>query len=681
MQSKYDPTEAADFVARLGPEHGADLALRVYTSQLLGRDASLVLHGGGNTSVKTTAVELDGSESDVLYVKGSGWDLKTIEPAGFPACRLEPLVRYAALDSMTDEQMVQGLRSQMLDPTSPTPSVEALLHAIMPGKFVDHTHSDAVLKLVDQPDGLRHVQATYANEAVFLPYVMPGFQLAASIRKLLPKLREASVLILDKHGIFTWGETAQVAYERMIDAVSKAESYVSALPVPAPTPASTHANAPEQRRRIALAIRGAIARGTRGMHTLGQWTHTDAVLSFLSRPDAQTLLDRGTITPDHVIRIKPRPLHLEAESSDDAVAKALDRYVDWYDERFTRLSQALDRELTELDPWPRLVAVPGLGVLALGKSLKACRISCDLAEHMADVMPDAERVGRYEPLDETELFQMEYWSLEQAKLARAATGGGLAGRVAWVTGAASGIGLATATALLGAGACVMLADLDGDGVRAAAQRLAANFGACVRSQALNVTDGDAVQRACAEVVDAFGAIDIVVSNAGTAPSGLLHTDSGHDDLVRSLEVNLIGHQHVARAATRHLLLQDAGGCLLFNASKSAFNQGSRFGPYAVAKTGLLALMRQYAVDLGRSGIRSNAVNADRIRTALFDGGVLETRAKARGVSPDEYFQLNLLGRETTADDVARAFVWLATAPATTGCVVTVDGGNAAAFPR
>ena len=329
-----------------------------------------------------------------------------------------------------------------------------------------------------------------------------------------------------------------------------------------------------------------------------------------------------------------------------------------------------------------MILFPGLGALTLGKTRADAEIVADVYEHTATVIDAATALGAYRPAAELDLFDVEYWSLEQAKLSAIAVAEGpLARRVALVTGAASGIGLGTARALCAAGAHVLLTDHHEEALAAAREALAVQFPGRVHHAVCDVTDTAAVRRAVGVAAVRFGGLDVVVSNAGTAPSGALHTPAGDQALRASLEVNLIGHQNVARAASEVMLAQGTGGVLLFNASKSAFNQGPDFGPYAIPKAALVALMRQYAVDLGPQGIRANAVNADRVRTELFGGGVLESRARARGVPVEEYFKSNLLRRETTVEDVARAFLYLATAEATTGCVVTVDGGNAAAFPR
>lgn len=698
MRSEYRATEATRAVERDGAAWGSDLALRVHTSRLLGADPSLVLHGGGNTSVKSVAREISGEPVTVLFVKGSGWDLATIEPAGFPACRLAPLLRLCELESLSDDAMVDALRSQLLDPSSPTPSVEALLHAFLPGKYVDHTHADAVLALQDQPDARALAAQVWGDAFLFIPYVMPGFALARRVVELGRDLSGRHGLILEQHGIFTWGETAQESYERMIAGVTAAESWrANTRPSVDARPAATTAGAtgvaavtsPDvERRRAAVAprLRGAVARAGAGRFVL-EWRIDAAILALLAHPTARAITARGTVTPDHVIRTKPRPMWLDLPADADgraitaACESAVAEYSRWYCDYFARGSARARRPLTMLDTAPRAVLVPGLGALTLGRTLADARVAGDIVARASQVMLDAESAGRFDPVSEQDLFDVEYWSLEQAKLAKSAATGPLAGQIALVTGGAAGIGRATAAHLLALGAHLMVTDRDARALARLASELGARAGARLATAEMDVTDSASVGAATQRCVLTFGGLDLLVSNAGTAPQGLLHTDAGERALAASIDINLLGHERAARAATEVLLAQGMGGCLLFNASKSAVNQGPEFGPYAVPKAGLLALMRQYAVDLGAHAIRANAVNADRIRTDLFGGGVLEARAKARGLTPDAYFTQNLLGRETTGADVAAAFGWLAQAEATTGCVISVDGGNAAAFMR
>lgn len=683
VESRYDEKEAREYVARYAAA-GEDLALRVYTSRLLGADPALVLHGGGNTSVKSTARDLFGDDHEVLYVKGSGWDLAAIEPAGFPACRIAPLRRACGLPELSDEAMVALTRREMLDPASPTPSVEALLHAYLPAKFVDHTHADAVLKVVDQPDGIDRAREVFGDDVLIVPYVMPGFVLAQRVAALWEAWLAAGKapprgMVLEKHGIFSWGETAEESYRRMIELVGEAERAVTA------TSADKRAGVQASvRREVALALRGAMSRASEQSWVVA-WRHGPRVVSFTRRADLAEIATRGPATPDHVIRTKPWPLVVgDLGQADPAeLGEVFDRAITGYGARYRDYfaRNLHGRDIRPLDPFPRVALVPDLGLACFGRTLAQAELVADLYEHTIDVIEGAESFGRYQPVSEADLFDVEHWSLEQAKLGAKKAAAPLEGKIALVTGAASGIGLSTARALLAAGAHVVMTDRDARVLEAVSEWPEARYPGRFATVVCDVTDEDACRSAVETACDRYGGLDVVVSNAGTAPSGELHTAVGDAALRASLDINLLGHQRIARAASEVMIAQGAGGALLFNASKAAFNPGPEFGPYAVAKTALVALMRQYAIDLGKHGIRANAVNADRVRTRLFGEGVLEARAKARGLSPSAYFRANLLGQETTPEQVAEAFVYLAGAEATTGCVVTVDGGNPAAFPR
>jgi NAD(P)-dependent dehydrogenase (short-subunit alcohol dehydrogenase family)/ribulose-5-phosphate 4-epimerase/fuculose-1-phosphate aldolase len=511
---------------------------------------------------------------------------------------------------------------------------------------------------------------------------MPGFALAkrcGGAYDAVARTTTPTVIVLERHGVFTFGDTAKESYERMIRAVTLAERYIADRKKTIAT--RTPAREPLREGQLLPRLRGALARLEGSPAERGPILSvraSDRVLSFLERPDALDLSQIGCATPDHVIRTKPAPLFLDTEGDVEGQISAYARAYDAYFEEMTR-KKGVTR--TRLDPWPRVVLVPRVGIVTVGKTRAEAEIAADVYEHTIDVIVDATHVGKYAPVPRADLFDVEYWSLEQAKLKKGGAPPALAKCIALVTGAASGIGRATAARLADLGAHVMLVDRDATALAATALELSAKRTAQLAYTGADVTYAPDVGNAVLACVRTFGGLDVVVSNAGDAPQGELHSSEGATALRGSLELNLLAHNTVARAATQVMLGQGRGGCLLFNASKSAFNQGPGFGPYAVAKAALVSLMRQYAVDLGKHGIRANAVNADRIRTQLFAGGVVESRAKARGLTVDAYFRANLLEREVTAQDVADAFAWLAGARATTGCVVTVDGGNAAAFPR
>ena len=684
MKSAWATSDAEAAVARYVRDGIArDLALRVYTTRLLGQNPKLVLHGGGNTSVKTRMTDLNGEEVDVLCVKGSGWDMGTIEPAGLPAVRLEPLKELRWRNALSDEDMVRVQRANLLDPSAPNPSVETLLHAFLPHAFVDHTHSTAVLSLTDQPEGEKLCEEVYGKRLGYVPYIMPGFALAKAAADAFERDRSVEGLILHKHGIFTFGGDAREAYERMVEHVTLAEERLKRG-----RKTLAMAKLPGQiaaRAEVAPIIRGACALKDEAVE--GAWTRmildfraSDAILSFVNGAELARYSQAGVVTPDHTIRTKNWPLivpapqagKLEEFSSDVRAAAAtfIGKYRTYFDTNNARAGGI--KKL--LDPAPRVVLVPGLGLYGLGRSRKDARVAADLAEAAIETIADAEAIGRFESLPEPDLFDMEYWSLEQAKLS-AAKPLPLAGQIVAVTGAGSGIGAATAKAFAAAGAEVALLDVNENAAKEKAKAIGGAAMSC------DVTDVESINRAFAAVVEAFGGLDILVSNAGETPPQGKIGEIDEAAIRKSFELNFYGHQRAAQAAVKIMLAQATGGCLLFNASKQAINPGPNFGPYGLPKAATLFLSRQYALDYGAAGIRSNAVNADRIRSGIVTGDFIRERAKARGVSEEEYMRGNLLQREVTAEDVAQAFVSQALALKTTADVTTVDGGNIAAALR
>ena len=684
MDSRWSDADAALAVESYGRKGvSADVALRTYTTRLLGRDPALVLHGGGNTSVKTRAQDLLGETHEVLCVKGSGWDMGTIEPAGLPAVKLAPLRKLRALAALSDEDMVNFQRINLLDSAAPNPSVETLLHAFLPHKFVDHTHAAAVLSLVDQPNGEELVAEVYDGSMGFVPYVIPGFGLAKLAAEVHDAKPDVTGLILHKHGIFTFGKTAREAYELMIDMVSRAEARLAKgrrnVFAPAVLPAES-ASAAEVAPIIrgACAVPAAVAGGEPRRFVLTFRSGAE-ILNYVNGADLADYSLRGVVTPDHIIRTKNRPLVVPAPAKGGldafkaAVRAAVGDYVARYDATFARENARAGKTKIKLDPMPRVVLVPEVGLFGIGTTAKDAGIAADLAENTIRVITDAEAIGRFEPLPESDLFDVEYWSLEQAKL-KGAVAKAFTGQVALVTGAGGGIGLATAQAFAAEGAAVVVLDLDEKAAAAAAKGVGGLGLAC------DVTDRASVRAAFAKAAQHFGGVDIVVSNAGAAWQGRIGEVSD-EVLRRSFELNFFAHQAVAQEAVAILLKQGTGGVLLFNISKQAVNPGADFGPYGLPKAATLALMRQYAIDYGPAGIRANGVNADRIRTGLLTDAMIAKRSKARGVSEADYMGGNLLKREVVAADVAQAFVALAKARATTGHVETVDGGNIAAALR
>ena len=686
MKSGWVERDALALVERYATQGvSRDLALRVYTTRLLGRDAKLVLHGGGNTSLKTVMPDLFGEPTDVLAIKGSGTDMGTIEPGGLPAVRLDRLRKLRGRAALVDDEMVRILRENLIDPLAPNPSVEILSHAFLPHKFVDHTHSSAVLSLTDQPDGEAICAEVFAGRAGIVPYLMPGFALAKKLAEVYEAVPTVEALILLKHGIFTFGANAREAYERMIALVTLAEQrlaknrktvFTTALPLEPPL-------APSE---VAPILRGAAS--LRDEKIEGAWQRpildfraSHAISNFVNGAELARYGRAGVVTPDHTLRTKNWPLLLPAPAQGKplefkrAAQKAVVAFVDNYKNYFASNNARVGHAKTMLDPAPRVALVPGVGLFGFGRSKQDARIAADIAEAAIETVTEAEAIGRFESISQADMFDMEYWSLEQAKLG-AARELPLAGQIAVITGAAGAIGAAVAHLFAVAGAEVALLDLD----EHAAQAKAKAIGGAALAVRCDVTDPASVRAAFEAVVTVFGGVDIAVSNAGAAWQGRIG-EVDEDTLRRSFELNFYGHQRVAQAAVKIMLAQGTGGCLLFNVSKQAVNPGPNFGPYGLPKAATLFLMRQYALDYGADGIRANAVNADRIRSGILTEDFIKERSQARGISEKDYMRGNLLGREVTPEDVAQAFLAQALALKTTADVTTVDGGNIAAALR
>ena len=686
MENKWNDSDAKAAIEKY-KDVSEDIALRVYTSRLIGADPALVLHGGGNTSVKSRTHNKVNEEVDVLYVKGSGWDLDTLEPPGLPGVLLDHLQKLRTLDRLSDEDMVNEQRTHLLDASSPNPSVETLLHAFLPHKFIDHSHADASLIIANQPDAEKICKEIYGDRIAIVSYIMPGFALAKASAEVYEKNPHVEGLLLVNHGLFTFGNSAKESYDRHIHAVTLLEEYIGKKMVKSLTPLAGPAlKAGEETLMNALAP---VLRGLYKEQSGKDWVlhhRADAqAKAFASSKECETWSQVGTATPDHVIRTKQKPLLLNLKQWQDPdrlreeVLQALNIYCESYHQYFEANKSAKGVDKTELDRLPRVLLVAGLGLVTIGKTVKETGIAADIYQHTIDIVHKSFSVGTYEPLDSSDLFDMEYWSLEQAKLGKSKAPA-LQGKVAYITGAASGIGLATAMLFAEQGANLFLADVTKDKLNEAAEAIRKKSKVGVVAQVLDVTDESAVRQSFEQMVQMFGGIDILISNAGNAVQGAIG-EMDMKTLRASFELNFFAHQALASEALKLFLRQKTGGVLLFNASKAAFNPGKNFGPYALPKAAVVALTKQYALDYGSHGVRSNAINADRIRTALFSEEVLKERAEARGLSADDYFKNNLLQQEVYGIDVAQGFLNLALAEKTTGSIITIDGGNIAASPR
>lgn len=655
MKSLWNAEEAAAL--------GDDLvALRTLTSQLMGRDPALVLHGGGNTSVKVRTRDFFGEPVEILYVKGSGWDLKTIAPEGFSPVRQDTLLQMANLETLTDSDMVRVQRAAMLNPDAPAPSVEAILHAVIPFTFVDHSHADAIVTITNTPGGADRIAEIYGNRVIIVPYVMPGFKLARAVADQIQDINWAGVegMILLNHGAFTFGETAQLSYERMIRLVDDAERYLKSEE--AWDVSSRAQPAVPQNPRAIATLRQAVSEAM-GAPALALLNSTEQALDFANRANISDIANRGPVTPDHIIRTKRLPLFVGDDPAADVAS-----YVSDYLNYFKRQEKG---QQTCLDPAPRWAIWPGHGVLSFGRTLKEARIVEDIIRHTMTCILRAEALGGWRALGEADLFEMEYWELEQAKLKRGKTRPPMAGRVALVTGAASGIGEATARHLAAMGAAVIAVDLDDSVVE--------RFDSVptVTPLVADLTHTAAVNQVVAQAVTLFGGLDLLVSNAGTFPPGRPLSELDDDLWSKTLEVNLTSHQKVLRAASP-LLAAGLEPAVVIVGSKNVPAPGAGVAAYSSAKAGLTQLARVAAFELGSKGVRVNVVHPNAVfDTGIWDDSKIAARADSYGLSADAYRKRNVLGVEITSADVARMIV-TALGPAfrcTTGAQLPIDGGN------
>ena len=700
MKNLFDAAEAAAFAAAR-PQCSPALAMRVYTSRLIGRERELVLHGGGNTSVKDRVPNILGEEVEVLCIKGSGWDLATIEAPGFPALDLAWLRRLRGLPELSDEEMVNQFRTHLLDAGAPNPSIETLVHAFLPHRFIDHTHADAIVTLTHLPEPEKHLKAALGARVGILPFIMPGFPLAKAMAEIYEADPAIEAVILLQHGIFTFADQAEEAYGRMIDYVSRAENYlatagsrvvgaaVSREPLPAVDPALV---LPLLRGALSFEQEGA----GRRFFSL-ELRRQPEVLAALARPEARQLLAGGVLTPDHVIRTKNYPLFLEPPTENgettwaSLINTAVADYGDAYRGYFQRCRAAAGTEKIMLDPRPRVIMVPGLGLIGAGLAPKEAAIAADIAQQTVLAKLAGAALGPFVDLGEEHIFAMEYWSLEQAKLGKGKPRP-LAGRIALVTGGGGAMAVGIAAQLLAAGARVFLSDRDQERLAVVAERLRHRFGAAapLAPVVMDVTDEAAVAAGLDRVVTAAGGLDILVPNAGIAHVAPL-AELSAEDFSRVMAVNCHGVFTVLKAAIPVFRRQGTGGQVIINSSKNVFDPGPAFGAYSAAKAAAHQLGKIAALELAELGVRVNMINAD----AVFDAdgigsGLWEVvgpdRMRARNLDPaglrEYYRQRNLLKTEVTAEQVGNAVVFFASGlTPTTGATLPVDGGIPAAFPR
>ncbi|HZM36884.1 MAG TPA: bifunctional aldolase/short-chain dehydrogenase [Burkholderiales bacterium] len=652
MKSLWSDAEAAKFAGPLGP--------RVYSSRLLGRDKSLVLHGGGNTSVKLREKNLFGEEEDVLYVKGSGWDLETIEPAGFSPVALGYVRRLAGLPTLPDPQMVNELNTHMLRAGAPSPSVETILHAILPHKYVDHTHADAVLSVSNAPQGEKRIREIYGDKVVVIPYIMAGFDLAAYCAREFPKQAKSGTIgmVLLSHGIFSFAEDARKSYELMIDLVSMAEEYLAHKK--AWTVSSGSNEEPAFKREETAKLRRAIS-DQAGFPMIVRVNDSPKFLGFAQRPDLEKLALQGPATPDHVIRTKPFPM----------IGRDVAAFARRYREYFEKNKKQAADPKTMLDMAPRMALDPQLGFLAAGRTAKDSAIVEELYDHTIDVILRAEALGGWRALDQQHTFDIEYWDLEQAKLRKGGAQPAFTGEVAVVTGAASGIGKACVESFFKRGAAVVGLDRN-PAIETLFTRLDYLGVTC------DLTDANAIQSALDKAVRRFGGVDMLVLNAGIFPSSQPIQDIGAESWRSAMTVNVEANLLVMQACHALLKLAPRGGRVVVIGSKNVPAPGPGAAAYSASKAALNQLARVAALEWAKDGIRINSLHPNQVfDTALWTDEVLAQRAKAYNLTIEQYKKNNLLKQEVSSKDVAELAAEMCGAlfAKTTAAQVPVDGGN------
>ncbi|MDH5511911.1 MAG: bifunctional aldolase/short-chain dehydrogenase [Gammaproteobacteria bacterium] len=653
MNSLWNDTEAEDFPG--------DLGQRVYTSRLLGREKSLVLHGGGNTSVKITEKNLLGEDEARLYVKGSGWDLEHIEAAGFAPVRIDHLLKLAKLRQLSDPQMVNELRTHMTQAAAPAPSVEAILHAILPYQYVDHTHADAVLTITNTADGLARIREIYGDNVVVVPYVMPGFELARRCaEQFAADVRKNTIgMVLMNHGIFSFGMTAQESYERMIDLVTWAENYLAKHKAWV-LPESNEKPQAKPRRRELAALRRDIA-GAAGFPVILA-THADAAsLAFARRDDIATISQQGPATPDHVIRTKRVPL----------VGRDVAAYAEAYKKYFNEHAPKAKEPKTMLDPAPRVILDPEWGVATVGRRVQDAAIAFDLYAHTIAIILRATALGGYKALLPKDIFDMEYWDLEQAKVRSGGNAPLFAGEIALVTGAAAGIGKACVASLLARGAAVAGLDINASvtGLHDCPDYLGI---------VCDVTDEQQLTGALENTVRAFGGLDMLILNAGMFPPGCRIDALATAEWSKVMRLNLDANLMLMREAHPLLKLAPGGGRVVVIGSKNVPAPGPGAAAYSASKAALNQLARVAALEWGADNIRINSLHPNAVfDTGIWTRDVLQARAKHYGITVEEYKKRNVLRTEITSRDVAELAAEMCGPlfAKTTAAQVPVDGGN------
>ncbi|MBF0188358.1 MAG: bifunctional aldolase/short-chain dehydrogenase [Magnetococcales bacterium] len=693
MTHRWSNTQADAFHAHYASEHGSDLAIRTYASRLIGQEPTLVLHGGGNTSVKTTMTDPFGETIPVLCVKGSGHDLARIEPEGHTALDLEALKKARSLEQLSESAMVNLLLTKRLHADAATPSIEALMHAFLPAKFIDHTHADAILALTNRPDGAEITRQALGEDVIVLDYVKPGFSLARAVAQAYDNAPESRGMVLMHHGLITWGKSAEKSYEQTVALVSRAIEHIENLTKTSliQNRETSEARSEERYRALAPALRGALALPSespdRPKERFILLPMTDAeTLEFIHTDEAKALLTAAPLTSDHIIRTRHTALWLE---NPEAIEEALTHYAEQHTNYIARHAERMPPGETPRDPRPRVIAIPGIGIVCVGETVQDAAITRDIVRQTIQVKRAIAESGRYQGLSEEHLFDMEYYPQQQAKLA-ARTVAPLGRQVALVTGAAGAIGSGICRSLLEKGCHVAATDLPGDALKSLAKDLEKEHPGRIIGVPMDVTETKSVSWAFKEIIGTWGGLDLVVINAGLA-----HVSSLADmdvERFRTLErVNVDGTLLVLSETARLFKTQNSGGDVVVISTKNVFCPGASFGAYSATKAASHQLARIASLEFASMDVRVNMVSPDGVfsdgarRSGLW-AEVGPDRMKARGLDEqglETYYQnRNLLKMRVTSEHVANAVLFFATRQTpTTGATIPVDGGLPDSTPR
>jgi rhamnose utilization protein RhaD (predicted bifunctional aldolase and dehydrogenase)/NAD(P)-dependent dehydrogenase (short-subunit alcohol dehydrogenase family) len=702
MESKWSDAKAAEYVERYGPKWGEDLALRTYLAVLIGSEDRLVLHGGGNNSVKASLMNILGEYRPIIFVKASGFDMVAMEPEGYTALDLEYLKRLRALPELSDEDMLNESQTHMCHSRAFAPSIETLVHAFIPKKFIDHTHADAILALTNQPGGKEFIREALGSEVLVVDYITPGFKLAQAAAAAYAENPASKGMVWMRHGLVSWGDTARESYEATITLITRAEEYIARhARRPLVVPVSMPLDVAEKRYiEMAPAVRGLLALATGDpdrpyARTILQPLITRETLDFVDSDRGKELALSPPLTADHLIRTKALPLWIDQPDFGNAaklreqIASAIRDYAAAYDAYIERHSSRMPKDVSRLDPLPRIILIPGMGAICSGKNVAASSIVRDIAAHTLAVKSQVAAMGAYLGIDENHLFDMEYRSLQHAKLGMDKELP-LGRHVAMVTGAAGAIGSGICQALLELGCHVAATDLPGENLTSLIDELSPQYGPRIIGVPLDVTDSGSMAQAFATISRAWGGVDLVVVNAGVALVSSLE-DMALEAFQRVERVNTEGTLLTLAAAGRHFRAQGTGGDIVLISTKNVFAPGAMFGAYSATKIAAHQLARIASLEFGPIGVRVNMVAPD----AVFSSGnrksglwaeVGPDRMRARGMSAEEleehYRTRNILKARITARHVANAVLFFATRQTpSTGMTIPVDGGLPDATPR